>query len=170
MSRVYFDTDCISSFLWTNSQSIVVQLYSGRSYIPEEVYLELSNPCVPHLKERIDSLIGAGMFGIERILVGTPEQEELYRLRQEIDDGEAAVIVLAKRDKGIVASNNLRDVLKYVKGFGLKHITTCKILAEALKNRIIDEDEGNRLFAEMIRRKRKLPFTTFSEYLASANE
>ena len=170
MSRVYFDTDCISSFLWTNSQSIVAQLYSGRSYVPEEVYSELSKPCVPHLKESIDRLIGAGKFSIERILVGTAEQEELYRLRQTIDNGEAAVIVLARRDKGIVASNNLRDVLKYVKEFGLRHITTCIILSEALKGGIIDESEGNRLYAEMIRRRRKLPYASFSEYLANESE
>lgn len=64
MSRVYFDTDCISSFLWTDSQRIVTLLYPGRAYVPEEVYTELSKPCVPHLKVRIDRLIEAGKLSI----------------------------------------------------------------------------------------------------------
>ncbi len=54
---LFFDTDCLSAFLWVNNQSLLVQLYPNRIVIPQEVYAELSNPCIPHLKSRVESLI-----------------------------------------------------------------------------------------------------------------
>ena len=54
---VFFDTDCLSAFLWVNNQSLLAQLYPGRIVIPAEVYAELSRPSIPHLKARIDILL-----------------------------------------------------------------------------------------------------------------
>jgi len=54
---LFFDTDCISAFLWVNSQSLLAGLYPGRVVIPRPVYDELSYPITPHLKQRIDYLI-----------------------------------------------------------------------------------------------------------------
>ncbi len=48
--KLFFDTDCISSFLWVDGTNIITELYDGRIVLPEPVYNELSNPCVPHLK------------------------------------------------------------------------------------------------------------------------
>ena len=54
---VYFDTDCLSAFLWVNNQSLLAQLYPGRIVLPKEVYIELSNPGIPHLKARVDAMV-----------------------------------------------------------------------------------------------------------------
>ena len=59
---VYFDTDCLSAFLWVNNQSILAQLYPGRIVLPKEVYIELSNPGIPHLKARVE--IVRGLYGV----------------------------------------------------------------------------------------------------------
>ena len=61
---VYFDTDCLSAFLWVNNQSLLAQLYPGRIVLPKEVYIELSNPGV---ERRI--LSGAGDTVFEDIAV-----------------------------------------------------------------------------------------------------
>lgn len=45
--NIYFDTDCMSSFLWTNESNLLVQLYSGIMYLPKEVEKELSYPRLP---------------------------------------------------------------------------------------------------------------------------
>ena len=47
---MFFDTDCLSAFLWVNNQSLLAQLYPGKIMIPAEVYAELSIPSIPHLK------------------------------------------------------------------------------------------------------------------------
>lgn len=38
---LFFDTDCLSAFLWINNQSLLAQLYPARVIIPAQVYAEL---------------------------------------------------------------------------------------------------------------------------------
>ena len=82
-----------------------------------------------------------------------------------IGKGEAAGIAMVKARGGILASNNLRDIDSYVKKYGLRHITTGDILKEAMKTGIITEAEGNEIWSGMLRKKRKLPASSFTEYL-----
>ena len=64
-SKLFFDTDCISAFLWVGQEAILPKLYPGRIVIPEPVYDELSNPRIPHLKQRIDALKAKGLIDIK---------------------------------------------------------------------------------------------------------
>ena len=149
---LFFDTDCLSAFLWVNNQSLLAQLYPGRVIIPSQVYAELSVPSIPQLKQRIDAMINSGSARIETIQADTKE----YRLYRKlvckpdpghviIGSGEAAAIVLAKEQGGILASNNLRDISVYVSEFGLQYMTTGDILKEALDRGLITETIGNQL-------------------------
>lgn len=54
---LFFDTDCLSAFLWINDTNILHELYGGRIVLPETVYQELSNPCIPHIGQRTDLLL-----------------------------------------------------------------------------------------------------------------
>ena len=93
----------------------------------------------------------------------TTDPENGYKI---IDDGEAASIALAKEKDGILASNNLRDISFYIEKFGLKHITTGDILAEALEKGLITEDEGNAIWSSMMKKRRKLGADSFTEFLS----
>lgn len=169
---LFFDTDCLSAFMWVNNQSILATLYGGRIIIPSQVYDELSRPNVPHLKSRIDMLIDNNDAMIASFTVDseayslyvklTTNPDEGYRI---IGAGEAAGIVMAKEKNGILASNNLRDVKMYVNEFGLKHVTTGDILKEAYDKRLITMNQANQLWQEMLKKKRKLGYQSFSEYL-----
>ena len=124
---LFFDTDCISAFLWVRNESLLAQLYPGRIVIPRPVYNELSNPRIVHLKVRIDALVSTGQAEIVKIIVGTQEYNMFYKLTVEPDKGqkligkgEAAPIALAKENGGIVASNNLSDIGDYVKEFSIE--------------------------------------------------
>ena len=68
------------------------------------------------------------------------------------------------------ASNNYRDIAPYVEEYGLQHIDTGQILVEALDKGLINEEEGNKIWREMLAKKRKLPANTFSEYLLNRNK
>lgn len=171
---LFFDTDCISAFLWVRNESLLAQLYPGRIVIPRPVYDELSNPRIVHLKVRIDALVSAGQAEIVQIIVGTQEYNMFYKLTVEPDKGqkligkgEAASIALAKENGGIVASNNLSDIGDYVKEFQLKHITTGDILVEAYNKGLITENEGNTIWASMLAKQRKLGTASFSDFLKS---
>ena len=82
-----------------------------------------------------------------------------------IGKGEAAAIALTKVKGGIIASNNMRDIVPYVDKYNLTHITTGDILKEALDKNYITEEEGNDIWDNMLRKNRKLPSKTFTAFL-----
>jgi hypothetical protein len=43
---------------------------------------------------------------------------------KSIGSGEAAALVLARYNDGVIASNNFKDVSSYVQKFNLQHLTT----------------------------------------------
>ncbi len=168
---LFFDTDCLSAFLWINDTNILEELYGGNIVLPNPVYNELSNPRVPQLKRRADSLINKKVAEIRDIEIGT-EEYALYRdlvkgnkENKAIGRGEAAGIALAKVYNGILASNNYRDIAVYVEKYNLRHVDTGIILKEALEKEIITEGDGNTIWKKMLDRNRKLPAGSFSEYL-----
>ena len=170
--KVFFDTDCLSAFLWTQNQSILPFLYPGKIVIPYQVYRELSNPNIRQLKERVDQMTRVKVAKVESIAVDTAEYD-LYRKltahpdagHKIIDDGEAAAIAMAKERNGILASNNLRDIEDYVNEFGIEHVTTGDIMKEAYRQGVITETEGNTIWSEMLAKKRWLGYASFTEFL-----
>jgi len=113
IDSLFFDTDCISAFLWVNEEFLLSQLYPTKIVIPQEVYKELSNPSILWMKKRIDILVNQNIVIIENIDVDSDEYEIYYKLTQApegthkiIGKGEAASISLAKKHGGILASNN----------------------------------------------------------------
>lgn len=61
--KYFFDTDCLSAFLWVREESILARLYAGRIVLPTQVYNELQR--VPHLLARVDTLKNNGDLSIE---------------------------------------------------------------------------------------------------------
>ncbi|MBN2285253.1 MAG: hypothetical protein JXQ26_08755 [Tissierellales bacterium] len=172
IDSLFFDSDCISAFLWVNEQYLLYLLYPGKIIIPKPVYDEISYPTTPHLKQRIDYLLNNNLASLAMIHVDS----EAYSIYQKlttfpdkghkiIGPGEAASIALAKINNGIVASNNLRDISLYIAELELKHITTGDILVLALEKGYITEDEGNTIWLAMLKKRRKLGASSFSEYI-----
>ncbi len=174
---IFFDTDCISSFLWTDQEVLLTKLYGGRIILPEEVFRELSNPSIPHIRRKVIDLVSARSACIKEILVNTEEFDIYHDLaissetvKKRIGKGEAAAIALAKVYDGTLASNNMKDIGNLVSRYGLRHITTGSILSEALDKGLIDEQTGNQIWASMLQRRRILPSATFSDYLKSTQK
>ena len=172
IDSLFFDSDCISAFLWVNKQSLLTLLYPGMIVIPKPTYDELSYPTTPHLKQRIDFLIDNKQASLATINVGSTTYTLYQKLTTSPDKGhkiigpgEAASIALAKTTNGIVASNNLKDISLYISEFQLKNITTGDILIEALKKGYITEDDGNNIWTLMLAKRRKIGATSFSEYI-----
>ena len=166
----------MSVFLWINDTNIIEALYGGNIVLLDQVYLELSNPHVPHLKTRADALISKNSASVKSIDVGTDEYQ-LYRnlikgnkSNKAIGKGEAAGIALAATYKGVLASNNYRDIAPYIEKYGLRHVDTGMILSEALGKELITEAEGNSIWQKMLKRNRKLPANSFSDYLKSKED
>ena len=52
--KYFFDTNCLSAFLWIRKESILSKLYAGRIILPAQVYKEIGK--VSHLLEKVDIL------------------------------------------------------------------------------------------------------------------
>ena len=109
-----------------------------------------------------------------QIVLGTPEYALYDQLAGSppkgqpiIGKGEAAVLALAKVYEGIIASNNLKDIGRCIEKYKLAHVTTGDILIKALNHGLIDEGAGNKIWKEMLLRRRLLPTGSFTEYIAS---
>lgn|SRR5690554_3251590 len=170
--KYFFDTDCISAFLWVKEENILFKLYPGKIILPKPVFNELNNPSIPHIKGKVNALCLNGYVSTKEILVNTEEYKLYYELaisppkgEKIIGKGEAAAIALAKTYNGIIASNNLKDISKYIEKYELENITTGGILVAALNEGYIDEQTGNQIWAKMISKRRMLPTSTFTEYL-----
>lgn len=153
---IFIDTDCISAFLWVGNESLLSQLYPGRVVMPKPVYDEIDRPALAWMKARVDSMINAGKL--------TVNPDEGHKI---IGDGEASSIALAKVKNGIVASNNFNDIFTYINEYSLEYTTTADILVDAYKKGIIDENQGNTIWANMLRKRRKLGAVNFSDYLST---
>jgi len=169
---IFFDTDCISSFLWVDRTDILLSLYGKRIILPEQVLDELSNPSISHLSSKVNQLLSQDEIRKAEILVGTEEFKLYYMLtknpesgQKHIGKGEGSAIALAKVRKGMLASNNLKDIQYYIQLFHLRNLTTPMILHSALLKGLIDESEGNTIWSQMISKRRKLPNATFTDYL-----
>lgn len=174
IKELFFDTDCISSFLWVKQENLLLQLYADRIVLPYEVFVELSNPSVPHIKRAVSVLCSDGRISTMRIMTGTEEFRLFHGMaisppkgEAVIGKGEAAVLSLAKVHSGVVASNNLKDIKTYIEKWKLSCITTGDILMKARDEGLIDEATGNQIWAGMLLKKRQLPSATFSDYLES---
>lgn len=172
IEKYFFDTDCLSAFLWVREESILVKLYDKRIILPSQVYNELKR--VPHLVSRVDALKKNGDIIVESMEVGSMEYNDYLQMITDPEEGmriigrgEAAGIAMSKRRGGTLASNNLRDIKPYIEKYKIPHITTGDILIRAMEERIITQVEGDMIWSDMIRKRRMLPEATFSDYVSN---
>ena len=67
-------------------------------------------------------------------------------------------------NNGILASNNFKDICKYVKKYNLSHITMATILMTCFKKEYISMDETEKIWQDMLVEEIKLPKKSFREY------
>lgn len=168
-NNYFFDTDCISAFLWVNNQNILSKLYPGRIIIPQQVYDELQY--VPELQYKVANMLANDEVKLMDIEYGSPEYNDFEEMTQHpnafkiIGNGEASAIALVKIYGGVLASNNTKDINHYIEKFHLISVSTGDILKEAFDRNYITEEEGNEIWQNMINHNRWLPTNTFSAFL-----
>lgn len=172
---IYFDTDCLATFLLVGKEEILEKLFKGRIIIPRQVYAEINKPAIRKiLKTKLDNFIINTKAKIYDAMINSDE-ERLYKELilgkngKSIGSGEAICIALAKIFDGILSSNNLKDICFYIKKYNLEFITTGDILVLTLQEEIISIDDGEEIWEMMLKYKRKIGPNTFKEYLENYN-
>lgn len=173
---IVFDNDCISSFLWIKRTDIINALFPNQVIIPQVVYSELEKlksskyKFVIFVFHDLDSQILKGNFKLRNIIIPSKEFNEYFRLvsmknPKRIGKGEAAAIVIAKALNGTLASNNLKDILPYVKQNKPPYICTEEILYLSYEKKYISLKEGCQIWDDMKGKRRKLPKYDFKEVI-----
>ncbi|APV43871.1 hypothetical protein Dform_00516 [Dehalogenimonas formicexedens] len=160
------DTDLLSSFAWVNRADILCAMFSKNMVVPEEVLVELQR--IQHIFEKIQKCVSDGHMGTVEFITGSPEATEYFLLVDSgiYGSGEAACMAYLKHHPGTMGSNNLADVFNYCQQNTRRLITTCDILLEACRISFITRATANSIWEGMIRKRRRLPSSTFDGYLA----
>ena len=165
---VFYDTDCLSSFLQINRIDLLKKEYS-KIIISVKVKEELYNKKTPQdVKTRLTSLIQDGYVEIKDLELGSAEFDQYYEFitddkTEDIGKGELSVISLAIAKNGILASNNLDDVCYFVKKYKLEHVTTSKIIVTCYEKGYLTFDEANKIWKEL-RKNPKHPQMSFKDF------
>lgn len=158
---IFYDTDCLSSFLGVGRIDLLKKEYDT-IIISKQIKDEFFNESTPKMiKKELDLLINEGFVKVLDIEVGSKEFDCYYEFRLldvENDEGigELSIISLVIVNNGILASNNLKDVCKYVRKYNLEHITTAIILVNRFNNDHISFNEVENLWREMLKNKIEL--------------
>lgn len=173
--KVFLDTDCFSSFLRLHKTNYLKKVLSDFDVIvPWQVTIEINRKLkgLADLQAAYYSALANGDFTeAPDFEVGSPEYSEYLRLTQGIGypkvigNGEAAGLVLAKKNNGILASNNLKDIVYYAQLFGVVYITTCDILLSLYDGIYLSKKELETIFQNMLAADRILPYRSFAELL-----
>lgn len=164
------DTDFTSSFAWVNRLDILEGLYSKRMIILDEVLEELNR--VPHLAARVELSVRNGHIKHVSMFADSPEALQLGKLLEtgKYGSGEAACMAYLTQHDGILGSNNLSDVKVFCIQNNKCLLTTADVMHQAFKAGLIALDEADGIWSDMISKKRKLPASSFSEYISETEK
>ena len=167
---VILDSDFLSSFAWVNRLDILEGLYSGRMIVLEEVLEELRR--VPHLASRVELSIRNGHIRSEAMLADSPEALQLAEFLElgRYGIGEASCMAYLTQHDGIFGSNNLSDIKAFCTRSKKQLLTTADVLHQAYKAGLIDLNEADEIWAGMLSKRRKLPASSFTEYLSTVKK
>lgn len=174
-SPIFYDTDCLVSFLVIGEGNLLHKLFS-KIIIPKQLYDELSHPnSPPIIKNELEQYKKDNFIEIKDIKI-TDKEYYVYKQikngvwREDekcIGKGEAAALALAIQNDGVIASNNLSDIEFYIKDNDLYILTSSIILVQALEKNIISEEGAEDKWSKMLNRKRNLPASSFKHYYSS---
>lgn len=172
-----FDTDCLSTFLITGCENILLIIFNN-IIIPQKVYNELckyiNKNGNPIFKDQLDKLKKSRKVNIYDINLNSNEAMYYYDMTIEsemqsikiIGQGEAACIAYAIEYGGIICSNNLSDIKFYIEKYNLEYYTTADIFCIIYNKQLLSWQDIE-MYWNKIQKHSKLPTNTFVEYYQS---
>lgn len=168
---IFYDTDCLSCFIEVEKTWILESVYD-KIIIPMAVYKEFRRPKGNTRFKEINRLKDKKFIEIKYIEYNTKEYytyeqiKEGYITGRYAGKGEAEALSLAIHSNGILASNNTRDVIEIVEQYQIKWVRVGDILHNAVLEKVISENEAEKIWQEMKSNGRYLgKWETLKEYL-----
>jgi predicted nucleic acid-binding protein len=166
-SEVYFDNDCMASFLWIRRLDIIEKILGARVMVPSMVMKEFmklrftpSRYVYDDIKLYVDTHPGTLQSATTAEEVKT--FSDLVTGRPRLGRGEAEAYSLALHSSGVVASNNRSDLASLCEATGVTLIGTQHILVAGYDLGLISESQGEQIWNDMISKRRWLPSYGFA--------
>ncbi len=169
---IFYDADILICFLSIRRVDILKKLFS-KVIIPSPVYYELINiDKYDKLDDMLNDLINENFVEIGELEFASPEETTFNLIHRGywtdgniIGKGEAAAMAFAIENNGIVASNNLIDIIDICEDYEIPIITASMILAFCLELKLMSKNEIESVWQKILKNtKQKLPKQTFNEY------
>lgn len=167
--KIYFDTDCLSSFLMVDNIGILINLYGKKCKISSFVAMEFRK--IKSINKKLLDCQNKGFFEIEDFNLKSKEANLFMLLikgdhkHPKIGHGEASAITLAYYNQATMASNNLKDISYYIEFYNIHNLTVADILYEAVSQNVIIKAEAEKIWQDMRNLNRRLPCNTYEEWL-----
>jgi hypothetical protein len=165
---ILIDADVISHFVTANeAHALSVIFPDNQIYILDKVHAELQNWPSARMRAIVSDLLSKDNVR----LMNFPEENEIIKkeyawIKSKMfkGDGESACLAVARHNKNILASSNLRDIKPYCTMHGIDYLTTMDFLCRALQGGIFDEIRCNKFIATVRMSGGKLPVKLMKEH------
>lgn len=162
---ILIDADVVSHFIYAGEIISLPTIFKNRIYILDKVYDELKR--FPKRKTEVDNLLNFKLLTLmdfpENIIEIKKEYAHIKKLMLK-GDGESACMAVAKFNKNILASSNLKDIGNYCKMHAIDYLTTMDFLWEAYKNKLYDLKRCNYFITKVLAAGNKLPVSRFDDF------
>ena len=161
---VFFDSTVLINFGEINAFDVLMDLYSRRAFMVEEVEREILYENY-RTEKTLKKYMNAG--SIKTVTLKEPEEISLYsKLSKNLDSGEAATIVAASHNNGVMATDD-RDARKIAINKGNLKITgSVGILLRSISQNLKTVQEADRLHEKMIQKANYFsPISSLQKYI-----
>ncbi|HQW47267.1 MAG TPA: hypothetical protein PLZ98_09330 [Chitinophagaceae bacterium] len=162
------DADVVSHFITAGeAESIHLIFPDNPIHLLDKVHAELQN-----WKSTNVGFVISDLLRKKRIkLIDFPEENEEIKKEyfwikkmQFKGDGESACLAVARFNKNILASSNLKDIKNYCAMHKIDYLTTMDFLCAALAKGIFDDKRCDAFLQKVITKGGKLPVKKMADY------
>jgi hypothetical protein len=133
---ILIDADVISHFLTAGEGLSISKIFPHKIFVLDKVHAELQRWPSAHFRHELSVLLQQKILR----LMDFPERDEVIKkeylwIKSKMfkGDGESACLVVARHNKQILASSNLKDISSYCVTHKIDYLTTMDFLCEAIK-------------------------------------
>lgn len=163
---ILIDADVVSHFIYAGEITSLPSIFKNKIYVLDKVYDELKR--FPKRKIIIDNLLNFKLLTLMAFPEDNNEIKKEYAHIKKLmlkGDGESACMAVAKFNKSILASSNLKDIGNYCKMHSIDYLTTMDFLCAAYKNKIFDLKGCNNFISKVLEAGNKLPVNKFENFI-----
>jgi hypothetical protein len=160
---ILLDADVISHFINGGQFALLPSIFKNKKVLLNIVATELR--ALKKFRDYIDNVIRSGFINEINFQGNKEVVIEYAKLIKTFGKGESACMAYCKFNKDILASSNLKDIVKYCEDNEITYLTTMDFLAEALKANQLTEQECNDFIRNVKTAGSKLPVDTIADYL-----